>query len=364
MTKILHRDPDRRCKPLAEWPARDRAFWQAALVPGDLVEDGGSRARYSEYSNRNAIYGYGRWLTWLEHQGLLEVESSPADRIIPVRVASYIANLEKHNATQTLLNRLQELAAMAVVMDPDRDWSWIYRMYSQIRLRHRPARPKRSRLVSAGELLDVGLGLMAAAKEEPTACARALVHRDGLILAVLAARPLRMRNLVGLELDRTLVCRGTQWWIDFSADETKTKEVIELPWPEALVGCLETYLTHRGVLAGLRRVPAPVGGALWLSKKGLPMSRGAVYARITTRTRDAFGRPINPHLFRDCVATSIAIDDPRHIGIAWRLLGHHTASTTEKFYNLAGSIEASRTMQNALRALRRGKPSPTEGPRS
>jgi hypothetical protein len=43
MTKILHRDPDRRCKPLAEWPAIDRTLWQAALVPGDLLEDGGSR---------------------------------------------------------------------------------------------------------------------------------------------------------------------------------------------------------------------------------------------------------------------------------------------------------------------------------
>ena len=76
---------------------------------------------------------------------------------------------------------------------------------------------------------------------------------------------------------------------------------------------------HRAVLAGLREASTqPIGGALWLSK-GLPMARQTICACITARTRDAFGRPINPHLFRDCVATSIAIDDPRHIGIAWRL---------------------------------------------
>jgi integrase/recombinase XerD len=112
MTKILHRDPDRRCKTLEEWPATDRDLWLAALVPGDMLEDGGARAKHSEYSNRNAVYGYGRWLTWLDRQGLLEAASLSADRITPARVAGYIASLDKYNATQTLLNRLQELAAV------------------------------------------------------------------------------------------------------------------------------------------------------------------------------------------------------------------------------------------------------------
>jgi integrase/recombinase XerD len=355
MTKILHRDPDRRCKPLAEWPAPDLARWQAALVPGDLLEDGGSRARHAEYSNRNAISGYGRWLTLLERQGLLEAASSPADRITQVRVAAYIADLEKHNATQTLLNRMPELAAVAAVMDPHRDWSWIYRMHSQIRSRHRPARPKRHRLAPIQELSDLGLALMTEAERENTDCARAVAYRDGLIVALLAARPLRLRNLAGLALDRTLVSRGTQWWIEFPESDTKTKEVIELPWPEALVGYLETYLArHRGVLAGLRKGSTLVGDALWLSKKGLPMDKRTIYACITARTRAALGWPINPHLFRDCVTTSIAIDDPDHVRVALPLLGHRAISTTEHYYNQARSVEANRLMQNLLLSIRRG----------
>lgn len=101
MTKILHRDPDRRCKPLKEWPAADRDLWQASMVPGNLLEDGGSRARHSEYSNRDVVDGYGRWLTWLDRQGQLEARIAPADRIVPDRVIAYIADLEKYNATQT-----------------------------------------------------------------------------------------------------------------------------------------------------------------------------------------------------------------------------------------------------------------------
>ena len=362
MTKILHRDPDRRCKPLQEWPAADRDLWQAALVPGDLFEDGGSRARHSPFSNRKAVDGYGRWLTWLDRQGLLEMTTAPADRIIPARVIAYVADLEKHNATLTLLSRLEELRAVALVMGPDRDWRWLNRLHSQIRVRHRPARPKRPRLVPSHELFEVGIGLMARAEQENTACAGAMVYRDGLIIALVAARPLRLRTLVGLDLDHTLVRRGGQWWIEFSESETKTHQPIELPWPEALVASLETYLArHRSVLAQLCRGPArPIGSALWISKRGSPMTRSGIYARIITCTRAAFGRAINPHLFRDCAVTSTAIDDPYHVGIAAPLLGHRSALTTERYYNQASGIEAARLLQNFLLTLRQTEPTAAE----
>ena len=228
-------------------------------------------------------------------------------------------------------------------MDPDRDWRWLNRIHSQIQVRHRPARPKRPRLVSSLELFELGTGLMARAEQEDTNCAAAITYRDGLIIALLAARPLRLRNLTGLDLDHTLLRRGPLWWIEFSESETKTNNVIELPWPEALIAALETYLArHRHVLANMRGGSLrPVGDALWVSSKGSPMTRNGIYWCITKRTRDAFGHSISPHLFRDCAATSIAIDDPRHVGIAAPLLGHRSASTTEKYYNQAGSIEAS-----------------------
>lgn len=354
MSKNLHRDPDRRCKTLEEWPATDRDLWQAALVPGDVLEDGGARANHSECSNRNAVYGYGRWLTWLERHGMIEATHTPADRIIPARVKAYIADLEQHNATQTLLNRLQELRAVAVVMDPDRDWRWINRMYSRVKARHRPARPKLSRVVHAGELFELGIDLMIGTERQNTACERALTFRDGLIIAFLAARPLRRRNLAGLILDRTLVRRGTQWWLEFSSADTKNGEVIEQPWPEPLVVPLETYLArHREVLLQTRRESTrPAGKALWIARGGSPLSSQEIYHCITVRTREALGRPINPHLFRDCAATSIAIDDPGHIGIAWRLLAHRTPKTTEEYYNQARSVEASRRLQDFLLYLR------------
>jgi site-specific recombinase XerC len=138
--------------------------------------------------------------------------------------------------------------------------------------------------------------------------------------------------------------------------ETKNREPIELAWPELLVPFLDTYLAcHRPVLA-LRhgRWTRPVGAALWLSIDGSPMTKRAIYDRITRCTSKGLGRAINPHLFRDCAATTVAIEDPRHVRIASRLLGHRSFSTTEKYYNQALSVEASRILQTYLLSLRRG----------
>jgi len=242
MTKILQRDPERRCKSLGEWPAVDRDLWQAALLPGDLLEEGGSRAGYAYVSNQKIAKGYGRWLTWLDRRAFLEPTTAPGDRITPARLRNYVVDLKKNNASQTLLARLQELREAAVVMDPERDWSWINRIASQVRAQHKPARPKRARLTGTRMLLDLGLDLMAGAGNEKTLRRRATAYRDGLIIALLAARPLRLRNLAGLVLDHTLVCRGAEWWIQIPAAETKTKDPIEMPWPQALVPNLHIYI--------------------------------------------------------------------------------------------------------------------------
>jgi integrase len=301
--------------------------------------------------------GYGRWLAWLDSRNWLDDRVDLGDRITPDRVKIYAADLQDENASGTVIARLIELKVMAAIMDPGRDWSWIYRMASSVRARHRPARPKRHRLVAIERLFGLGLDLMARAETDTTRLRRFKSYRDGFMIALLASRPLRLRNLTGLILDRTLVKRGDGWWIQIPAAETKTKNAIELPWPEMLVPHLETYLAdHRSAILALRGTAAGSAGcdALWLSMYGPPMTDNGIYIRIVARTREGLGQPINPHLFRDCAATSIAIDDPAHVGIASRLLGHCTGSTTERHYNQARSVEASRLMQASLLARRKG----------
>jgi integrase/recombinase XerD len=350
----------RLCKKLDEWPEPDQALWRAAVLAGDLFEDGGTRAGYSHFSNREVVAGYGRWLRWLEEQQLCDSGLNPGQRIIPSRVTAYITDLEKVNATQTLLNRLQELQAAALVMAPHHDWSWINRIASVIRARHRPARPKWQRWVPSRVLFHLGLNLIERAENAETEGRRAIVHRailhrDGLIIGLMAARQLRLRNVAGLVMDRTLVRNRSQWWIQIPASETKNGEVIERLWPEELLTPLETYLTcHRKILLGVGRDSQWIRGALWVSFLGSAMTMAGIYGMVIARTREGLGRAINPHLFRDCAVTSLAIEDPKHIGIATPLLGHRSVSTTERYYNQARSVEASRLIQQYLISVRNG----------
>jgi integrase len=356
MTKVLARDPARRCLPLAEWPAPDRQAWEAALIPGDILDEGGARAGYSSVSNRKVARGYGRWLSWLAFTGRLEPAAAPADRITRERVAAYVGDLEAFNGTHTLLARLEELYQMALVLDRGRGWGWIRQIGARIRARHVPVRNKRKRMVGAAELFELGCRLMAEASTAGSPRQQAITYRDGLIVALLSARPLRLRNLAGLRVGSTLARRGSDWWICIPGSLTKTGEPIEEPLPAELEPALAIYLErHRPVLAALRgRWAAPVEDALWVSSNGSPMTAQALYDRIVARTAEAFGQPINPHLFRDCAATSIAIEDPAHIGMASRLLGHRNRATTERYYNQAQAIEAARRWQAFLLRLRAG----------
>jgi site-specific recombinase XerD len=173
---------------------------------------------------------------------------------------------------------------------------------------------------------------------------RAVAYRDGLMIALLAHRPIRMRNLAALTLGRHLVEEGHMWWLVIRAEETKTGRPYEAPFPEVLLPNWQRYLdTHRPVLLRGERgcMPAPTD-AVWVSEVGTQLVIGALARRITQHTRAAFGASLPPHWFRDAAATTIAIEAPRHVRDAHLVLGHASLNTTERHYNQARSLEASR----------------------
>jgi integrase len=292
----------------------------------------------------------------LVRHDLLDPGAQPGSRITQERVGAYVETLRKSVSTGTIINRLEDLHAALRVMDPDRDGSWIRRLISKVHAQHVPAVPKRGRVISATDLFDLGLDLMARVSSASTALEQALIYRDGLMISILSTRPLRLKNLLGLELGRTFVWRGDTWWIDIPGEETKTHEAIEMPLPDELTTAVEAYLKDRRPFLCRRqgRWTAPIGNALWVSQDGSPLGDRSAYQQIVVRTQAAFGHSVNPHLFRDCVATSIAIDDPAHVRIAARLLGHRSLVSTERYYNQAHSIDAVRLHQALVFGIRDG----------
>ena len=342
--------PERACMRVEDWPDQDRLAWIVACAPFDpLADDSGTRANHSAASNRKAEKGYGRWLTFLLVHDAPALEAAAADRITPARVRTYVDSLSAlGNGTATILARLQELGEAATVMDPRKDWRFLRRLASKIRAKHTRTRSK-AHLRLSDELLDLGLSLIEQAGELEGANA-AILHRDGLIIAFLALVPLRRRNLAGLRIDHNLIEVGGFWLITLDASETKTHAALDLMWPDELVAPLATYLeVHRPLLASLsNRWSRPVDNALWVSSHGSPMTEIAMYDRIRRHTQKAFGAAINPHLFRDAAATTLAIADPAHVRVAAPLLGHRTFTTTERFYQQARSFDAHRAYVDAI----------------
>jgi hypothetical protein len=96
---------------------------------------------------------------------------------------------------------------------------------------------------------------------------------------------------------------------------------------------------------------SPGTDALWVSEVGTMLESGALARRIWKHTKEAFGASLPPHWFRDAAATSIAIENPRHVCDAHHILGN-TLAMTEKHYNQARSLEASRRYNAMLTSLR------------
>jgi site-specific recombinase XerD len=345
--------------PFAEWPQHDRVAWLVALEPAGFLEAGGVAAEWSEGGRRMVVDSYGRWLTWLARTEQLDRSARPEDRVTRERVAAYAEALLVGNAPMTVQGRIGQLGRAMRALAPVADWSWLSRAADRMRAEAAPVREKRSRMQEVQALADLGLGLMrrAQASDEHFAIQRAALYRDGLIIALLAHRPLRIRTFAAVTLGQHLTRRDKEWRLAFAAADTKTRQPLEMPFPDGLVPCLELYLgQHRPVLLRGKPVPGqarPPTSALWIAKGGRMMSSDAISVQITTHTRTAFGQPVNPHLFRDCAATSIAIQDPEHVRMIAPILGHSTIATSERHYNQARTLEASRRYQQAIGRTRR-----------
>ena len=345
--------PARLCLPLTAWPETDRQLWEAALRPANLLHSRGQRTRYRAISNQRFEKGYGRWLAWLAQTGKLDPTCPPGVRITPEAVDAYLSDLMAVNAPSTLLSRLQELHDTAKVMAPEADWSWLRVLSSWVRLLPSPARPFLT--VSSLDLFQLGIRLMESAEAESTSLKAATRYRDGLIIAFLASDPIRLRNLAGLELHRTLVSYGDDWRVQFTIDETKTRRPLEGPWPEALLPMLAVYLeTYRPELVRQSGYwSRMIGDALWVSRDGSPLCAGRIHTCIAQHTLAAFGERIGPHRFRHAAATSIAIEDPENVGIIPALLGS-SGATVQRYYNLARTLDGARRVQAVVIGLRDG----------
>ena len=327
------------------------------LHTGDLLETGGPAGHWSAASRRKTSSGYGRYLVWLGARDLLDSSCPPADRVTKDLVAAYVDDLAICNRGYTVLCRVQELYDAIRVMAPDRDWAWLRRIGSAIRTRTVPAKSKLGPgplSASAGQAWGRPDG-EAEVAGDLTPLQRAVQFRDGLMIALLAYRPLRISNFSAITIGRQLVRQGNGYWLRFEPEETKTRRILEAGVPAEVRPGLERYLDHYRIvlLTGANRRPPANTDALWISETATPMAIISIHNRFRRRTGAAFGFPVSPHLFRDSAATAIATDGPAHVRAIMPILGHSTLATAEQHYNHASSLDASRRHIKVIADLKR-----------
>jgi integrase len=334
----------RLCLPIEQWPKADRAAWQQAIDCANPFGRNSAASAWAEATRAGTMAGYGRWLSWVFENGT-EMNGPPADRVTPSRVQAYIVDLRLINGGSTIVTRVEQLYNAIRVIAPDRDWRWLLRVQSALHARSVPVREKATRIRPTGELVKLGKALMHAAESAVTKppLKRAILFRDGLMIAFLACRPLRLSNLAMMTLKRHIVRQTSGYGLYFCGLEVKGGKPIETNVPDSLVGDFNRYLDHyRPILLtrGGRRRPRECD-AVWISRIAAPLNYKGIPDRVTKHTAAAFGRPLWVHLFRDCAATTIATDDPKNVRSIISVLGHSTLATSEKYYNQARSLEAS-----------------------
>ena len=150
-------------------------------------------------------------------------------------------------------------------------------------------RSKYDRLVFSGRLVEAGLALVTEAEQFATNdLARARGVRNGLMIALLALCPIRLRNFAALEIGHTFKEVNGRWWIALPSVSTKSRRPDERCVPELLNPPIDVYLSQsRPVLLGSNRT-----NSLWLwisSTSGGPLTKNNLSTLISKITLQTIG---------------------------------------------------------------------------
>ena len=355
MVGRYHINPETAVMKIADWPEQDRLLFEKSLIKSDPFCQEGLRATCRPISNKKVANRNGRYLTFLKiyHPDILDAPSE--DRITPDLVKAFVENLiAVGNKKTTILDRLQELHAMASILAPNKCFRFLKDYEARIRARMLDEQKPDQRFVASDELLSLGFQIMENAASQSTRRLQAIDFRDGLIIALLALRPMRRKNFAALKLNHNIVKRNGVWRIVLHPFETKTHAYSDVEWPSDLVASLEAYLDiHRPVLMAIKgRWQKPIGDALWISSHGSPLTEMAFYQQVTKRTEEHFGKSINPHQFRHIAASTLATERPEHVRVGANILGHSSFQTTEDYYIQAQQAQAHEKFVEHMLAVR------------
>lgn len=339
-------DPSRICMALDLWPEADRAAWARALRPGDPFSDPGHGAVWATATRKRYERAYGRWLSFLQMQGWLDEGIAPADRITVERIDGFVDLLKRQVASMSVWSYIEGLRNVARSFEPAADLACLSAVVSRLASERKPVRPNFADQISIRDVFHAAVRRMEELRDvdggDPIE--HAVAYRDALMVAIQASVLLRPKNFAALRLGTHITRQSDAYFLVIPAAEVKNRRIIEEPIPAELTLHLDTYFEeHRPQLLQNRS-----SDHLWISYQGKPLHPDMVGRRVKVTAQRLTGITLTIHQFRHCAITSVATDLPERVRMGAAMLNHTTHSTSERYYNRAGQMEASRRNARAI----------------
>jgi len=198
-----------------DWPDGDKTLWLSGTRPATLLDADGPGAQWREQTQMTVAAGYGQWLSWLKANDDLDACIAPDQRCTRDRLRAYIGALQTRCKPKTVLMRVLNLERALAAMCPDSDRGHLRTAVNQLP-EGNDNPDKRTRLQEVAALVDLGHTLMDRGREHGDNYARrgATMFRDGFQIALLALRPIRLKNFWALELDTHITSKDGRWAFD------------------------------------------------------------------------------------------------------------------------------------------------------
>jgi hypothetical protein len=184
-----------------------------------------------------------------------------------------------------------------------------------------------------GEVVSLPSALMQAARsvKDHAPIKAAVAAQVAVAIAILTFAPIRLRNLICIELGQNLNKPGgpnSPYWLVFPHYDVKNRIDLNFKFDDELTDLIDEYI-HDFRPTLLRGANAP-----WLfpGEGGQPKMKAFFSNQITERILKATGLRITAHQFRHAAAAIYLKRWPGDYETVRRLLGHRNIWTTIKFY--------------------------------
>jgi integrase len=176
----------------------------------------------------------------------------------------------------------------------------------------------------------------------------AVAAQLAVAIAIETFAPIRLRNLIRIELGENLIKPGglnTPYWLVFPNYDVKNRVDLNFKFDEPLTDLIAEYVDEYR--------PTLLRGAnsnwLFPGENGEPKNGLLFSKQITERIQKAVGLRITVHQFRHAAAAIYLKHHPGNYEAVRRVLGHRSLTTTIKFYCGLETIAASEQFGKLIR---------------